>query len=429
MGLNISQGDQILVSTLVPTDTVVVNHGLGGAPKVIMIMPKGHASFNPDNGDALWSFGGWAGSDNITGFATQDQDDVATTNTKRFNSDADSMFILNDNTGGLRIRGSIGSVNSTSFTLTINAGSLGRDEGFHWFALSGSDIEKVKVGNHKILRATAGTEEVRWTDDFAPDFVLIASSLQETLGSQNGDMHVSLGMTDFTNEYCIATASGDNDTASNTDRINHASFDDRILVKLNSDGGVPLDVTMEAVQPAEGFDLDVIDPDTTQRNFMYIAIKGNIQIKVDTFNHLTANGDITSQQSSVGFKPKGIFGFTDGRTAFNVSLNYHPSMGVQTVVGDKNGLTTYMSGDDGASNTDNRQGASDSFIKVVNKDNSGLNEVYVKEWLDEGFTLTQINSSGALATQTFYAVFGESDLEEVNLEGNFNRHFLGGFLT
>jgi hypothetical protein len=411
MAFNVADGTITLVADTMGVGTTI-KETIGFAPKLIIFRPRTETGVNENEGGGNIAIGAWS-SDGFqgTGLATTDQEGIGTSDCSRTFSDTKAILMLQKNTGGIRYSASVTADDSTSFTITIDVDNMvaGISYDVDYTVYGGADFQgKAGMGYTDPTSVATDDEDFNWTGDFEVEALMLFSALSSSASEANvNDVHSSWGFWDKAsgNTFCIAHASNDNQATSET---RHGSWNNKMLVKLNPDGGLPMEYDIAPTQPTTGFRLRCDDPDTSDRQFLYIAMRG-INFHVAEFIGRTTNGDITSEESACGFKPNHIYGFTDGGTAFNNKVDYNVCIGHQVTLGKGNAKSNWVTGEDAQGTTDTSNGMNNEFLTILNENNSKLQDIAVTAYLSNGFRLNQSNSSGAVLARCFYMAMGDPD--------------------
>ena len=387
--------------------------GLGFEPKIVLFFPSAQTASGISAGSNI-SFGAAIDSSNRFALTANAMNGVGTSNSGR-ESKTDRCFMVNNpaDGGGTNpgYEADFVSMDADGFTVNIivNVGSIARKVAF--LALGGDDLTNVFIGNDT-MRTTVGTKATTGVG-FEPDAVILSSISLTTTDTANNDGAIfSLGCgTDPTERGASCVQDRDNRGTSETTRWQET---DKCLIGITSGGSEDYEADLDSLD-ADGFTLDYTNAAASAYRFFYIALKGNVSMKVGSFNSRTGAGNFS--EIGVGFQPSaGIFMSVLRATAAGRDLSDSKmSLGVasetteRAVIGwtDQDAVLTM--------NTDNF--FSDTLL-YQNYDYAQvqLGAIDFISWDADGFTLNQTDAD-PIANEIIFLLFETAGgLVNVNIE-------------
>lgn len=380
-----------------------------------MVMPvQGTASGGRDN-NALMAFGACTATDEEWSWTVNDQNGVGTRDSHRRYFNDRFIAIMDTNNESMQYSAEFVSFDDNGggdYGFTINIlDTDGADNDVFFIALGGDDLEDVIAYTGQTDSTLSGTPPL--TEDFVfpighqfqPTSAIFAGVGYDTLTTHANDLHVQFGMTDFTTEFTMGCAGDNGTSASATDDVNHIAKDDHVFGRLNVDGGTPWD-TQNPYANSNGFGWEV--PDVAPNNYYFGAIcfkvSGNYAGDFDT---RTSTGDITSENTALGFSADVVFAMSDCSTAYNQQVNYHIMFGWTDAVNE--GYCTGITADDGGSggNTETGRTKQETYlIETINENNSMQGIVELKTINATGLTFEQTNGDSSTKKIQYLALGG-----------------------
>lgn len=372
--------------------TQAVAHGLGEAPKAIIIWSAGKSN-STLGANARFAFGV---SDTSTDRSMSFESDDGVTTTAVQRRVSTGVVTMVDQTGTLRAEADLQSVDSTNFTLNWTTNNTSAYI-FHFIAIGGTHIQAKVVG--WTMRTSTGNQAITGVG-FQPDVVIHAhAGSGHTTAPSSTSQHGGFGigaMDSLGNQWASATFSTDAVTTTDASRYQRT---DRCLVSVGGSQTVGKDATFVSMD-SDGFTINYSTANSSAGQVFSLALKG-VQAYAGNFDKTTASATASQGVTGVPFRPRLVL-FSSvqdiSRTTGQVHDRY--GLGASTVsaegsvaLQDTDGLTT--------TSVDGVDSITKAFTKLNNSTPSTDAAVDLTSLDTAGFTLSW-TTNDSVATEVLF---------------------------
>jgi len=378
-------------STSAAPVTQAVVHGLGVAPKAVILWTNGKTDTTLGAG-FLYAFGMTDGTTSASA-ATASDDNAGTSNVHR--RIASKVLTLVNGTGTLLAEADLQSTDETNFTLNWTTNNATADV-IHFIAIGGSRIS-AKVVTWAMALAT-GNQSVTGVG-FRPDVVIHAHAGAFIASIPTTTTHGAHGLSVMDDTGAQWSTVSGSVTASNTSDTQRYQRSNKCLGGISND----LSVVKEAAwvsMDSDGFTIDHSTANAWDNMVASLALKG-VRKAVGCISKGTGAAPASQAVTGLSFRPNLVLFSSDQNTASTTAAT-HARFGIGASDGTTAGSSAWQDTDAlNRTSTDGVDKTSNVFIKV-NNDTQTIDAVADMISLDAAGFMLNWTTNDAVATEICY---------------------------
>ncbi len=400
--LGVTTQAQILVKkdTFAKTnETGVQSVSVGFQPKaVVFFWTRQNAEGNATEIRTGMGFASGPSNERVVAIASDDN--AATSNSGKYESETTSIAILLNGTPSIAAEAELQSFDPNGFTLNWITNE-NRFDIIHYMAFAGTDLTNALASSFKV---TADSSDQSVAVGFKPDLLMFMSIDNRTASSAPSEFHVGFASSPSSRGTTAINFEDNENLGSNRDtRVWQRN--DRVLMEFSDSGGADMVIDIKSFD-SNGFTIKKYTPPTPDATMVhYLALKGGAY-KIGSFTKPSTTG--IQSVPGVPFRPGALL-LMSSNLPTNAAEQGEGRMFIGATDGTRSGAIWFHDKDN-LINTDANQRTTTNRLAVHASQSTLRANATLNSFQSDGFRLNWLYNNDSQADEILYVAIGNVTL-------------------